>query len=111
MNVLLLALKDIDLSGFAECGGVTIVRFAAAAEASAALGATADAVVVVSDGCSEELRTSLAAAIAKLDCRVIEVQGDATADHGDPLSAACTAVIAAFGVAAGVSAAIAALRA
>lgn len=110
MNVLFLAPKDIDLSGLAESGGVTIVRFAAAAEAIAALGAMADAVVMVSDGCSEELRTSLAAAIAKLDCRVIEVQGEAAKDNGNPLSAACTAVIAGFGVAAGVSAALAALR-
>jgi len=103
-NTVVLAHKDT------EVGTASVTRFANVEEAAKALTADVDTVVLVSDGCLGELRAELATLVARLDCRVVEVQGEPAAPHGNPLSAACAGVISGFGVAAGVSAALAALR-
>ena len=77
---------------------------------SAAMAASADEVVLISDGCSEPLRSELAALVRAMDVRVIEVRGGAFDDHGNPLSAACAGVVAGFGVEAGLKAALGALQ-
>jgi hypothetical protein len=110
MNVLLVK-TSLDLSGVRNLDDVTVARFSDADEVAAALDGPAEAAVLVSDDCSDELRARLANLIRGSKRRVIEVQGKATVRHGNELSAACTGVIAGFGVEAGVSAALAVLKA
>ena len=108
-RILVVAPQDVVVGSTRD--DVAVARYSTVEGATEVLAGATGPVVLCSDGLHAEALERVAAAVEGLSAGAIEVQGGAWDGFApSPLSSACRGVIAGFGAAAGIEAAVRLLR-